>query len=75
MKKIYTYFLAMISTSILIYVLVRFLIGDTMLSIIPGWHTTIYPPEIIAIVITLLLLLFSFIIYALFKWFNKVFGT
>jgi hypothetical protein len=62
----------MISTSILIYVLVRFLIGDTMLSIIPGWHTTIYPPEIIAIVITILILLFITLAYLLFSWFNKI---
>jgi hypothetical protein len=71
MKKIYTYFIAMISINILIYILVRFLVGNDVI-LNPGWHTTIYPPEIIAIVITLLLLLFSLIIYALFKWFNKV---
>ncbi len=74
MKKIYTYFIAMISTSILIYVLVRFLIGNNVI-LNPSWHTTIYPPEIIAIAITLLLLLFSLLVYTLFKWFNKVFGT
>ena len=71
MKKIYTYFIAMISINILIYILVRFLVGNDVI-LNHGWHTTIYPPEIIAIVITLLLLLFSLIIYALFKWFNKV---
>ena len=73
MKKIYTYFIAMISTSILTYVLVRFLVGDIELKN-PGWHTTIYPPKIIALVITLVLLLFSLLVYTLFKWFDKVFG-
>jgi hypothetical protein len=72
MKKIYTYFIAMISTSLLIYVLVRFFIIDTMLSITPGWHTIIYPPETVAVIITLLFPFFSLLVYALFKLFNKV---
>lgn len=74
MKKIYTYFIAMISTSMLIYILVRFLVGNNVI-LNTGWHTIIYPPEIIVIVITLSLLLFSLLIYAIFKWFNKVFGS
>lgn len=72
MKKIYTYFIAMVSTSMLIYALVWFLKIDNMISKSPGWYTIIYPTEIIVIVITLLLLLFSLLVYALFKWFNKV---
>lgn len=72
MKKIYTYFIAIISTSILIYVLVRFLVGGNII-LNQGWHSTIYPPETAAIIITLLFLLFSLLVYALFKWFNKLF--
>lgn len=74
MKRIYSYFLAMISTSILIYVLVRFIIGSNVI-LNHGWHSTIYPPETAAITITLLFLLFSLLVYALFKWFNKLFGN
>lgn len=71
MKRIYTYLITMICTSILIYVLVRFLIKDTEI-IDTGWHNTIYPPEIIAIAITILILLFITLAYLLFSWLNKI---
>lgn len=64
----------MFSTSILTYVLVRFFIGDDVI-LNPGWHTTIYPLEIIAIALTPLLLLSSLLVYAFFKRFNKVFSN
>jgi hypothetical protein len=60
----------MICTSILIYVLVRFLIKDTEI-INTGWHTTIYPTEIISMAITILILLFISLAYLLFSWFYK----
>jgi hypothetical protein len=62
----------MISINILIYILVRFLVGNNVI-LNPGWHTTIYPPETVAVIITLLFPFFSLLVYALFKWINKVF--
>jgi hypothetical protein len=53
--------------TLILYVTVRLWTSDQAISILPGWHTTIYPPEIYWIFLTIIILLYSLIIYLLFK--------
>jgi len=48
--------------TLILYVTIRLWTSD-----LPGWHTTIYPPEIYWIFLTIIILLYSLIVYLLFK--------
>ena len=54
-------------TTLVIYVTVRLSISDAAFSIVPGWHTTIYPPEITWIILTIVILVTSIVVYLVFR--------
>ena len=53
--------------TLVLYVTLRLWTSEQAISILPGWHTTIYPPEIYWIFLTIIILLYSLIVYLLFK--------
>jgi len=53
--------------TLVLYVTLRLWTSDQGISILPGWHTNIYPHEIYWIFLTILILLYSLIVYLLFK--------
>lgn len=59
--------LAGIITLLLVYLIFRFSKSDTALSIVPGWHTTIYPPEIMWTIFIIIILLTSLLVYFIYK--------
>lgn len=54
-------------TTLILYVTIRLWASDQAISILPGWHTTIYPPEIYWIFLTIIVLLYVLIVYLLFR--------
>ena len=50
-----------------LYVTIRLWTSEQAISILPGWHTNIYPPEIYWIFLTIIILLNSVVAYLLFK--------
>ena len=53
--------------TLILYVTLRLWTSDKGISFLPGWHTTIYPPEIYWIFLTIIILLYCLIVYLLFK--------
>lgn len=63
--------------SILVFILLlrellRFFSGDFVSSIIPGWHTTIYPTEWLLTIGAFVVVLFGFVLFGLFKGIRKI---
>ncbi len=54
-------------TTLVVYMTVRLGTGDAAFSIVPGWHTTIYPPEITWTILTIIILVASLLVYFIFK--------
>ena len=54
-------------TTLVIYVTVRLSSSDAAFSIVPGWHTTIYPLEITRIILTIVILVTSIVVYLVFR--------
>jgi hypothetical protein len=54
-------------TTLVVYVTVRLGTSDTAYSIVPGWHTTIYPSETTWTVLTIVILIMSLLVYLIFK--------
>ena len=54
-------------TTLAVYVTVRLWTSDAAFSIVPGWHTTIFPPEITWTILTIIILLTSVIVYLVFR--------
>lgn len=59
-------------TTLAVYLLIRFVTEDLPLSLVPGWHTTIYPPSVTYVILTALFLVSSLLIYAVFKIFIRL---
>lgn len=59
-------------TALTVYFMVRLFTSDMLLSVIPGWHTTIYPPEMTRILLTILILLMSWLVYLMFRGAKKI---
>jgi hypothetical protein len=54
-------------TTLVVYVAIRLATNDAAFSMLPGWHTTIYPPEITWAILTVLILGMSLSVYLIFK--------
>jgi hypothetical protein len=54
-------------TTLVLYLTVRLGTSDTAFSIIPGWHTTIYPPDITWTILTIIILVTSLLVYLIFR--------
>jgi hypothetical protein len=54
-------------TTLILYVTIRLWASDQGISILPGWDTTIYPPEIYWIFLTIIFLVYTLIAYLLFR--------
>lgn len=54
-------------TTLIVYVTIRLWTSDVAFSLVPGWHTTIYPPEITWSILTVLVLGTTSIVYMIFK--------
>jgi len=59
--------LAGLATTFIVYVSVRVLSSDETFSIIPGWHTTAYPPDISWTLLTAIILVTSLLVYLTFR--------
>ncbi len=66
-QKIIISIIATILTFIVVRELLRLMIGDFAYSIIPGWHSTILPPQTTLTVLTILLLIMTLVILGLYK--------
>lgn len=59
-------------TTLVVYAIVRLSTGDVAFSIVPGWHTTIYPPEITWVILTVMILVTSLMVQLIFRWSIKL---
>src|SRR6187551_205956 len=59
-------------TTLVVYVTVRLVTSDAAFSIVPGWHTTIYPPEITWTILTIIILVTSLLVYLIFRGILKL---
>lgn len=66
-EKIILLTLGGIITTLIFYVAVRLWTSDAALSVVPGWHTTIYPPKIMWAILTIIILLTSIVVYLVFR--------
>ena len=64
--------LAGVITTLFIYVAVRLGTGDAAFSIVPGWHTIIYPPRVIGTILAAVILVTSLLVYLLFRGMVKL---
>lgn len=56
-----------ILTIMIVYLIIRVGVNDTAFAVVPGWHTVIYPPDILWIVLTTLMLVSTLIVHLIFK--------
>jgi hypothetical protein len=70
-EKSIVFIFAALLTSVIVYITVRLGTGDAAYSVVPGWHTTIAPPEITWSALTVIILLTSGVVYLLFKGIMK----
>lgn len=66
-EKIILLTLGGLITTLIVYVTVILGTSDAAFSIVPGWHTTIYPPEITWTILTLVILVTSLLVYLIFR--------
>lgn len=66
-EKIILRTFAGLMTALLAYVILRLWTSNAAFSIVPGWHTTIYPPEITWAILTAILLATSILVYFVFR--------
>ncbi len=59
--------LAGMLTTLVVFVTVKLWAGEAALTIIPGWHTTIYTPEITWTILTILILATSLMVNLIFR--------
>ena len=64
--------IALIFTLIILREILRQMSGDYTTSVIPGWHTTVYPTEWILTMVAILILLVSGITMSLFKLIKNI---
>ncbi len=60
-------------TMLIVYVMVRLKTNDAAFSIVPGWHTTIYPPEITWSIFTVIILILFLVGYLILRVIAKLF--
>ena len=65
-------FLATLFTFVIVYFAVQLFTSDLGSSITPGWHTTIYPPEVIHTKLTFTILVLTLIVNLIFKQTRKI---
>lgn len=66
-EKIILLALAGLVTALLVYTTVRLSTADITYSVIPGWHTTMYPPDITWTALTIIILAISLIVCVIFR--------
>ena len=71
-EKIILLTLGGLITTLVVYVTVRLGTSDAAFSIVPGWHTTIYPPEITWTILTIVILVTSLLVYLIFRVITKL---
>jgi hypothetical protein len=71
-EKIFLFILGGLLSCLILYLSVWLWISDSTLSIVPGWHTTIYPPEILWTVFTFGILIAAIIVCSLFRATTKL---
>jgi hypothetical protein len=54
-------------TTLVVYVTVRLWTSDEAFSVVPGWHTTIYPTGLTLTILTIGILVTSIIVYLVFR--------
>lgn len=59
-------------TALVVYVTVRLWASEAVFSVVPGWHTIIYPPEITWAMLTVIILVTSLLVYFVFRGTIKV---
>jgi hypothetical protein len=59
-------------STLMVYGAVRILARDITHSVWPGWHTTIYPPEVTWIILTILIIVCSVLVYFVFRGATKI---
>lgn len=57
---------------LVIYVTASLWTSDAVFSIVPGWHTTIYPPEITWSVLAVIILAIGIVVYLVFRGMIKL---
>ena len=66
-KRILTIIIGCLLTFLTTRTLIAMLAGDFAYSVIPGWHTVIYPPEMTLTVLTGILLGLTLIVVGIYK--------
>ena len=59
--------LAGVITTLFVYMAARLATSDAVFSIVPGWHTTIYPHDITVTFFTIAFLVTSLLVYLIFR--------
>gem|GEM_PF-5844617 len=65
-RRVFTV-LSAIAIILVVYVTVRLLANDTAFSIVPGWHTVIYPADITWGILTALIIVIGLVAYLIFR--------
>jgi hypothetical protein len=66
-RRIFTIVIACILTFFATRAVIGILAGDLAYSVIPGWHTIIYPPEMTLTMLTGMLLILTLMVVGLYK--------
>ena len=66
-EKSVTVIIAGTITTLVVYLAVRLWASDAAFSIIPGWHTTLYPRDITIVILTSAILVSSLFVSLLFR--------
>lgn len=56
-----------ILTILVVYLIIRFGVNEASYAVVPGWHTVIYPPDVLWIILTILMLVSTLIVHLIFK--------
>lgn len=56
-----------ILTILATYLIIRFGINEAAFGVVPGWHTVIYPPNVLWIIMTVMLLVSTLLVHLIFK--------
>jgi hypothetical protein len=66
-EKIILFTLAGLIATLTVYVTLSLWSADATFSIVPGWHTTIYPPEVTWSILIIIILVTSLLVYLIFR--------
>ncbi len=73
-EKIYISIIATLIIFLIVRVLIQFMAGNAYL-VIPGWHTTVYKPTTSLTILTLFVLIMTWVVTILFKFVSKTVQT